>query len=88
MFVGGCGSGTLFTVGGGSVRMVITLASFVLALLWGKEIGRRSRRPALSQRPLLLVHRHLHQTYASQHGSLHERLEWYLRSKGLLPLQT
>lgn len=27
---GGCGSGTLFTVGGGSVRMVVTLAFFIL----------------------------------------------------------
>lgn len=27
---GGCGSGTLFTIGGGSVRMVITLAFFIL----------------------------------------------------------
>ncbi|WMS41021.1 YeeE/YedE family protein [Acuticoccus sp. MNP-M23] len=27
---GGCGSGTLFTVGGGSTRMVITLAFFIL----------------------------------------------------------
>lgn len=29
MFAGGCGSGTLFTVGGGSSRMVITLSAFV-----------------------------------------------------------
>lgn len=29
MFAGGCGSGTLFTVGGGSTRMVMTLAAFV-----------------------------------------------------------
>ncbi|MCZ8107784.1 MAG: YeeE/YedE family protein [Burkholderiales bacterium] len=27
---GGCGSGTLYTVGGGSVRMVVTLAAFIL----------------------------------------------------------
>lgn len=27
---GGCGSGTLYTVGGGSIRMVMTLAAFVL----------------------------------------------------------
>jgi uncharacterized protein len=27
---GGCGSGTLFTIGGGSVRMVVTLAFFIL----------------------------------------------------------
>lgn len=29
MFAGGCGSGTLFTVGGGSTRMIATLAAFV-----------------------------------------------------------
>lgn len=29
MFAGGCGSGTLFTVGGGSTRMVVTLSAFV-----------------------------------------------------------
>lgn len=27
---GGCGSGTLFTIGGGSVRMVVTLAFFII----------------------------------------------------------
>jgi uncharacterized membrane protein YedE/YeeE len=31
---GGCASGTLFTVGGGSSRMVITLAFFVLGSVW------------------------------------------------------
>lgn len=31
---GGCGSGTLFTVGGGSVRMLVTLAFFVLGSTW------------------------------------------------------
>jgi len=30
---GGCGSGTLYTVGGGSTRMVMTLAAFVLGSL-------------------------------------------------------
>ena len=29
MFAGGCGSGTLFTVGGGSTRMLFTLSAFV-----------------------------------------------------------
>lgn len=29
MFAGGCGSGTLFTVGGGSSRMLITLGAFI-----------------------------------------------------------
>lgn len=32
---GGCGSGTLFTVGGGSTRMVLTLAFFVVGSLIG-----------------------------------------------------
>ena len=32
---GGCGSGTLFTVGGGSTRMVITLVFFVIGSLIG-----------------------------------------------------
>ncbi len=32
---GGCGSGTLFTVGGGSTRMVVTLAAFVGGSLIG-----------------------------------------------------
>jgi len=31
---GGCGSGTLFTVGGGSVRMVITLIAFIAGSFW------------------------------------------------------
>jgi len=29
MFAGGCGSGTLFTVGGGSTRMLFTLSAFI-----------------------------------------------------------
>jgi uncharacterized membrane protein YedE/YeeE len=32
---GGCGSGTLFTVGGGSVRMLITLAFFIIGSMVG-----------------------------------------------------
>jgi uncharacterized membrane protein YedE/YeeE len=32
---GGCGSGTLFTVGGGSTRMVITLCGFIAGSLFG-----------------------------------------------------
>lgn len=32
---GGCGSGTLFTVGGGSARMVITLIFFVVGSMFG-----------------------------------------------------
>lgn len=35
MFAGGCGSGTLFTVGGGSVRMLITLSAFIAGSLIG-----------------------------------------------------
>jgi uncharacterized membrane protein YedE/YeeE len=31
---GGCGSGTLFTVGGGSTRMIVTLAAFIAGSLW------------------------------------------------------
>jgi len=31
---GGCGSGTLFSIGGGSVRMVVTLAAFVAGSFW------------------------------------------------------
>lgn len=34
MFAGGCGSGTLFTVGGGSVRMVATLSAFIAGSLY------------------------------------------------------
>lgn len=32
---GGCGSGTLFTVGGGSVRMLVTLAFFIVGAVAG-----------------------------------------------------
>jgi uncharacterized membrane protein YedE/YeeE len=32
---GGCGSGTLFTVGGGNLRMVLTLVFFCFGGLWG-----------------------------------------------------
>jgi len=34
-FGGGCGSGTLFTVGGGSMRMMLTLAAFIAGSLLG-----------------------------------------------------
>ncbi|MSU89450.1 YeeE/YedE family protein [Rhodobacteraceae bacterium 2CG4] len=34
-FGGGCGSGTLFTVGGGSTRMVITLIFFIIGTMIG-----------------------------------------------------
>ena len=32
---GGCGSGTLYTIGGGSSRMVLTLAAFCVGAFWG-----------------------------------------------------
>ena len=32
---GGCASGTLFTVGGGSVRMVVTLVAFIVGSVLG-----------------------------------------------------
>jgi len=32
---GGCGSGTLFTVGGGSTRMALTLVAFIAGAFWG-----------------------------------------------------
>lgn len=35
MFAGGCGSGTLFTVGGGSTRMLFTLGAFVAGSVIG-----------------------------------------------------
>ncbi|MCH7889174.1 MAG: YeeE/YedE family protein [Proteobacteria bacterium] len=31
---GGCGSGTLYTIGGGSTRMLVTLAAFVAGSFW------------------------------------------------------
>ncbi len=32
---GGCGSGTLYTIGGGSTRMLLTLAAFCAGAFWG-----------------------------------------------------
>ncbi len=32
---GGCGSGTLYTIGGGSTRMVVTLLAFCAGAFWG-----------------------------------------------------
>ena len=32
---GGCGSGTLYTIGGGSTRMLLTLAAFCVGAFWG-----------------------------------------------------
>lgn len=36
---GGCASGTLFTAGGGSVRMMITLAAFIVGSVLGVRFG-------------------------------------------------
>ena len=45
---GGCGSGTLFTAGGGSVRMMITLAAFVGgSVLWTGTAGMWRGLPSL-----------------------------------------
>jgi uncharacterized protein len=45
---GGCGSGTLYTVGGGSTRMVITLAAFCAgAFLGSLDLGRWAALPSL-----------------------------------------
>ncbi|MTI42079.1 YeeE/YedE family protein [Roseibium hamelinense] len=45
---GGCGSGTLFTVGGGSTRMVVTLAAFILgSVLATANLHQWNRLPAL-----------------------------------------
>lgn len=52
---GGCGSGTLFTVGGGSKRMVVVLVFFVIgALLGTNHLGWWLELPALP--PVSLVH--------------------------------
>jgi uncharacterized membrane protein YedE/YeeE len=51
---GGCASGTLFTVGGGSVRMVITLAAFIAGSVLGVRFaGVWDQAPAF--RPMSLV---------------------------------
>ncbi|MEO1291714.1 MAG: YeeE/YedE thiosulfate transporter family protein, partial [Pseudomonadota bacterium] len=36
---GGCGSGTLFTVGGGSTRMMLTLMAFIAGSVWWTGTG-------------------------------------------------
>ncbi|MGF1624020.1 MAG: YeeE/YedE family protein [Alphaproteobacteria bacterium] len=46
---GGCGSGTLFTVGGGGARMMITLAFFILgSLIATHHVGWWHRLPAFA----------------------------------------
>jgi uncharacterized membrane protein YedE/YeeE len=46
---GGCGSGTLFTVGGGSARMLITLVFFCAGALWGAaDLGFWQALPAFA----------------------------------------
>ena len=62
---GGCGSGTLFTVGGGHVRMLITLSFFILGALIGSmhlhwwlslpSIGKISFIQQLGWMPALLL---------------------------------
>ena len=45
---GGCGSGTLFTVGGGNARMLVTLAAFVAGSFWASlHMGWWWQAPAL-----------------------------------------
>lgn len=45
---GGCGSGTLFTVGGGSTRMMLTLAAFIAgSVLWTGTNGAWSDLPRM-----------------------------------------
>lgn len=51
---GGCGSGTLYTIGGGSVRMVITLAAFCAGTFIGSlDLARYAGLPSLG--PVSLV---------------------------------
>ncbi|MGB5306260.1 MAG: YeeE/YedE family protein [Gammaproteobacteria bacterium] len=62
---GGCGSGTLFTVGGGQVRMLITLSFFIAGTLLGTahlpwwlalpNLGKLSVIDALGWMPALLI---------------------------------
>lgn len=61
---GGCGSGTLFTVGGGSARMLVTLAGFII----GATIG-TLHLPFWLQLPSLPVIR-LGDTYGALGGTL------------------
>ncbi len=45
---GGCGSGTLYTAGGGSTRMLVTLAAFVAGAFWGSlDLAFWGRLPSL-----------------------------------------
>ncbi len=53
---GGCGSGTLFTVGGGSVRMLVTLAFFIVgATLGSVHLGWWLALPAFGRISLIEV---------------------------------
>jgi uncharacterized protein len=62
---GGCGSGTLYTVGGGSVRMIVTLAAFILGSLiatadplgWQSwpDLGAHALVPLLGAVPSLVI---------------------------------
>jgi len=45
---GGCGSGTLYTAGGGNVRMVLVLFSFCIGGFWGSlDLGAWQRLPGI-----------------------------------------
>jgi len=47
-FAGGCGSGTLYTVGGGQLRMAIVLAAFIAGSFWASlHMNSWSSLPAL-----------------------------------------
>ena len=47
---GGCGSGTLYTVGGGSTRMLVTLAAFCAGAFAGSlDMGRWAGAPSLGR---------------------------------------
>lgn len=62
---GGCGSGTLFTVGGGSARMLVTLAFFIVGSMIGvahlsawsalPSFGSYALAPSLGVVPALLI---------------------------------
>jgi uncharacterized membrane protein YedE/YeeE len=45
---GGCGSGTLYTIGGGHVRMLVTLVAFCAGAFWGSlDMARYAALPSL-----------------------------------------
>jgi uncharacterized membrane protein YedE/YeeE len=51
---GGCGSGTLYTAGGGQMRMLVTLAAFCAGAFWGSlDMARYADLPSLGSISLL-----------------------------------